>query len=144
MRTLSETLSESTTQQRLNTLLLSLFAATALALAAMGLYGVMSQLVAVRRREIGVRMALGARAGQILRSVVTQAAAVTGVGIAIGLAGALVLVRFMTSLLFDIPPADPLTFFAVSALLAAVALAAALIPARRAAGVDPMRALRED
>jgi len=143
VRTLSETLSESTTQQRLNTLLLSLFAATALALAAMGLYGVMSQLVAVRRREIGVRMALGARAGQILASVVAQAATVTGVGIGVGLAGALMLARFMTSVLFDIPPADPLTFLAVSALLAAVALAAALVPARRAAAVDPMRALRE-
>jgi putative ABC transport system permease protein len=144
VRTLSETLSESTTQQRLNTILLSLFAVTALALAAMGLYGVMSQLVAVRRREIGVRMALGARAGQILRSVVAQAAAVTGAGIVAGLAGAFALARFMTTLVFDVPPLDPLTFSVVPALLAAVALAASLIPARRAAGVDPMRALRED
>jgi predicted permease len=144
VRTLSDTLSQSMTQQWLNTLLLSLFAATALALAAMGLYGVMSQLVAVRRREIGVRMALGARAGQILRSVVAQAAVVTGGGILAGLAGAVVLVRFITALLFDVAPADPLTFLAVPALLAAVALGAALIPARRAASVDPMRALRED
>jgi putative ABC transport system permease protein len=144
VRTLSEMLSESTSQQWLNTLLLTLFAATALALAAMGLYGVMSQLVAVRRREIGVRMALGARAGQILQSVVLQAAAVTGAGIAAGLAGAFVLARFMTTLVFDIPPADPLTFVTVPALLAVVALGAALIPARRAATVDPMRALRDE
>jgi putative ABC transport system permease protein len=144
VRTLSEMLSASTSQQWLNTLLLTLFAVTALALAAMGLYGVMSQLVAVRRREIGVRMALGARAGQILRSVVLQAATVTGAGIAAGLVGAFVLARLMTTLVFDIPPADPLTFVTVPALLAVVALGAALIPARRAAAVDPMRALRDD
>jgi putative ABC transport system permease protein len=144
VRTLSETLAQSTTQQWLTTLLLTLFALTAVALAAMGLYGVMSQLVAVRRREIGVRIALGARAGQILRSVVAQAATVTGAGIVIGLAGALVLARFMTSLIFDIPPIDPLTFAVVPTVLAVVALAAALVPALRAASVDPMRALRED
>lgn len=144
VRTLSETLAQSTTQQWLTTVLLTLFALTALALAAMGLYGVMSQLVAVRRREIGVRMALGARADQILRSVIAQAATVTGAGIVTGLAGALVLARLMTSLIFDIPPVDPLTFAVVPAVLAAVALAAALVPARRAASVNPMRALRED
>jgi putative ABC transport system permease protein len=144
VRTLSEMLSESTSQQWLNTLLLALFAATALALAAMGLYGVMSQLVAGRRREIAVRMALGARASQILRSVVGQAATVTGAGIVAGIAGAFALTRFMTTLLFGIGTVDPLTFAAVPALLAVVALAAALIPARRAAAVDPMRALRED
>ena len=144
MRALSETLSQSTTQQWLTTLLLTLFAATALALASMGLYGVMSQLVAVRRREIGVRMALGARAGQILRSFVAQAAALTGAGIVVGLGGGLALARFMTSLIFGIRPVDPLTFAIVPALLAAVALAAALVPARRAAALDPMRTLREE
>ena len=130
--------------QWLNTLLLALFALTALALAAMGLYGVLSQLVAARRREIGVRMALGARAGQILGSVVAQAATVTGAGIVTGLAGAFALTRFMTTMVFGIQTVDPLTFAVVPALLAVVALAAALIPARRAASVDPMRALRED
>ena len=104
----------------------------------------MSQLVAARRREIGVRMALGARAGQIRVSIVAQAATVTGAGIVAGLAGALALARFMTALVFDIPTLDPVTFAAVPAMLAAVALAAAMIPARRAAAVDPMRALRED
>jgi putative ABC transport system permease protein len=144
VRSLTDALAQTTSQQWINTLLLALFAATALALAAMGLYGVLSQLVAARRREIGVRMALGARAGQILRSVVAQAATVTGAGIVAGLAGALVLTRFMTTLIFGIPAVDPLTFAVVPALLAAVALAAALIPARRAASIDPMRALRED
>ena len=144
VRTLADTLTESTSQQRLNTLLLALFAATALALAGIGLYGVLSQLVASRRREIGVRMALGARTGQILRSVIGQAATVTGMGIAAGLAGALALTRFMTTLLFGVTAVDPMTFAAVPALLAMVALAAALIPARRAAAVDPMRVLRED
>jgi hypothetical protein len=137
VRTLTGTLSESTSQQRL-------FAVVALALAAMGLYGVLSQLVAGRRREIGVRMALGARAGQILGSVVAQAATVTGAGIVVGLASAFALTRFMTTLLFGIAAVDPLTFAAVPVLLAVVALAAALIPARRAASVDPIRALRED
>jgi putative ABC transport system permease protein len=144
VRALTETLAQTTSQQRVNTLLLALFAATALALAAMGLYGVLSQLVAARRREIGVRMALGARAGQILRSVVAQAATITGAGIAAGLAAAFGLARFMTTLLFETPPVDPLTFAGVPVVLAAVALAAAVIPASRAASVDPMRALRED
>jgi putative ABC transport system permease protein len=143
VQTLRETLSRSVLQQRLNTLLLSLFATTALALATMGLYGVLSQLVAARRREIGVRMALGARAGHILGSVVGQAATVTGAGIAAGLAGALALARVMTTLVFAIPPIDPLTFAASSALLAVVALAASLVPAHRAAAVDPNQALRE-
>jgi putative ABC transport system permease protein len=105
---------------------------------------VLSQLVAGRRREIGVRMALGARAGQILGSVVAHAATVTGAGIVAGLAGAFVLTRFMTTLVFGIAAVDPLTFTVVPAVLAAVALAAALIPARRAASIDPMGALRED
>jgi len=117
---------------------------TALALAARGLYGVLSQLVAGRRREIGVRMALGARTVQILGSVIAQAATVTGAGIVAGLAGAFALTRFMTTLVFGVAAVDPLTFAVVPAVLAAVALLAALIPASRAASVDPMRALRED
>jgi len=144
VRALTDTLAESTSQQRLNTLLLTLFAVTALALAAMGLYGVLSQLVAGRRREIGVRMALGARAVRILGSVIAQAATVTGAGIVAGLAGAFALTRFMTTLVFGVAAVDPLTFAVVPAVLAAVALLAALIPASRAASVDPMRALRED
>jgi putative ABC transport system permease protein len=144
VRSLSETLSESVAQQRLTTVLLALFAATALLLAGMGLYGVLSQLVAARRREIGVRMALGARAAQIVASVVGQAATVTGVGIVVGLAGALVLVRFMTTLVFGIATRDPLTFSIVPLVLAAVAAVAALVPSRRAATTDPMEALRQE
>jgi ABC-type antimicrobial peptide transport system permease subunit len=121
-----------------------MFAATALALAAMGLYGVLSQLVLGRRREIGVRMALGARPAQILRSVISQAATVTAIGIAVGLAGALVLARFMATLVFGIPSRDPLTFVVVPIVLALVAVATAIVPARRASRVDPMHALRED
>jgi predicted permease len=142
VRTLADTLSTSVSQQRLNTILLALFAATALLLAAMGLHGVLSQLVAARRREIGVRMALGARPAQILGSVLAQAAAVTGFGIGAGLTGALLLARFMATLVFGIPARDPLTFVVVPLMLAAVAAAAAIVPARRAAAVDPMEVLR--
>jgi predicted permease len=144
VRPLSDALSSALSQQRLNTMLLALFAAMALFLAAMGLYGVLSQLVATRRREIGVRMALGARPGQIVRSVVAQAALVTGIGIAVGLGGALALTRFMAGLVFDISAVDPVTFAVVPLLLAAVSTVTALVPARRAARVDPMRALREE
>jgi putative ABC transport system permease protein len=143
-RTLDDALSDSLSQPRLNTVLLSLFAATALALAAIGLYGVLSQLVASRRREIGVRMALGARPAQILSSIASQAAAITGAGIALGLTGAFALTRVMGTLVFDVTAHDPLTFTLVTIVLAVVAAAATIVPARRAASVDPMHALRED
>jgi putative ABC transport system permease protein len=144
VRSLSEALSDSVSQQRLTTVLLSLFAATAVLLAGVGLYGALSQLVAARRREIGVRMALGARAGQILATVVGQAAAVTGIGILVGLGGALALARFMATLVFGVAVRDPLTFAIVPLVLLAVATVAAIVPARRAAAIDPMDALRED
>jgi predicted permease len=144
VRPLTELLSASLSQQRVNTILLVMFAATALTLAVMGLYGVLSQMVSGRRREIGVRMALGARPGQILWSVISQAATVTVIGIAAGLAGALLLARFMATLLFGIPSRDPLTFVVVPVVLALVAAATAIVPAHRAARVDPMHALRED
>jgi putative ABC transport system permease protein len=139
---LSDFLSDSTSQERVNTLLLAGFASSALLLAAMGLYGVLAQVVAGRRREIAVRMALGARSAHILRSVVGQAAAVTAVGIAVGLLAALGLARFMTTLVFGVSPRDPLTFAIVPAVLAIVAIAAAIVPARRAARVEPMEVLR--
>jgi putative ABC transport system permease protein len=144
VRPLVDRLSDSVSQPRANTILLSLFAAMSLLLAAMGLYGVLTQLVAARTREIGVRMALGARPVQVLASVAAQAAAVTGFGIAAGLAGALMLARFMATLLFGVPSRDPLTFALVPVVLAVVAAAAAIVPARRAARVDPMVALREE
>jgi predicted permease len=144
VRPLAETLSLSVFQHRVNTLLLALFAAMALALAAVGLYGVMSQLTAARRREFGVRMALGARPWHVLSSVVQQAAWITGAGITAGLLGALGLAQFMAALLFTVRPRDPLTFAIVPVVLALVAAAAALVPARRAARVDPMEALRDE
>jgi predicted permease len=143
-RTLDDALSESLSQPRLNTILLALFATTALALAAIGLYGVLSQLVAARRREIGVRMALGARPVQILSSTASQAATITGAGIVLGIGGALALARVMRTLVFDVTAHDPLTFALAPIVLAVVAAAATIVPARRAASVDPMHALRED
>jgi putative ABC transport system permease protein len=103
----------------------------------------LSQLVSSRRREFGVRMALGARPAHILGSVMTQAATVAGVGLAAGLAAAVALARFMATLVFGISPRDPLAFAAAPLVLAAVAAVAAFVPARRAASVDPMDAIRE-
>jgi putative ABC transport system permease protein len=140
---LTNLLSTSLSPQRLNAILLALFAATALLLAALGLYGVLSQLVSARRREIGVRMALGARPARILSAVVAQAAALTGLGIAAGLCASLVLARFMANLVFGVSVRDPVTFVLVPLVLALVAALAALVPARRAARVDPMDVLRD-
>jgi putative ABC transport system permease protein len=141
---LTDTLDQSVSQQRLNTILLSLFAATALLLAAVGLYGVLSQFVSARRREIGVRMALGARSTHILSTIVGQAATVTAIGVLIGTAGAFALARAMTTLVFGVSTRDPLTFVVVPLVLMIVAAAATVVPARRAARVDPMLALRDD
>src|SRR5207247_2879198 len=109
----------------------------------MGLYGVLSQLVSSRRREIGVRLALGAKPAHIVRAIVGQAAIVTAVGIVVGLAGAAALARFMATLVFGIGARDPLTFAIVPMLLALVAAITALVPARRATRIDPMTSLRD-
>src|SRR5581483_2734372 len=129
-------------QQRFNMLLLGLFAALALILAAVGIYGAMAYAVNQRRHEIGVRTALGARRSDVLRLVLRDGAKIALFGIASGVAGGLVLTRLMASLLFEVKPTDPATFAAVAILLALVALAACYIPARRAMRVDPMVALR--
>jgi putative ABC transport system permease protein len=142
-QSLTELLAASLSPQRVNAILLALFATTALLLAAIGLYGVLSQLVSSRRREIGVRIALGARPSRILSAVVAQAAALTGLGIAAGLCTSLVLARFMATLVFGVSVRDPLTFVLVPLVLAAVAALAAIIPARRAGRVDPMEVLRD-
>jgi putative ABC transport system permease protein len=144
VRPLEETLARTIAQQRLNTMLLSVFAATSMLVAALGVYGVLSQMVAGQRRQIGVRLALGARRAQILGSIFAQAAAMTATGTIAGLAGAGALSRTMATLVVGISTHDPITFVAVPLVLAAVAAVAALVPARRAAAIDPMQALRDD
>jgi len=129
-------------QQRFNMLLLGLFAALALILAAVGIYGAMAYAVNQRRHEIGIRIALGARRSDVLRLVLGDGAKIALFGITSGIAGAFVLTRLMASLLFEVKPTDPPTFAGVAILLAVVALAACYIPARRAMRVDPMVALR--
>jgi putative ABC transport system permease protein len=119
-----------------------LFAAIALSLAIMGIYGVMSFAVAQRTREIGIRMALGAGRRRVLGLVVREGALLAGAGVLFGLVAALALTRVLRSMLFEITPSDPWTYVAMVAVLAAAALIASLLPARRAAGVDPVVALR--
>ena len=141
-RTLAGVYSESLGSRRFNLVLISFFGITALVLAVAGTYGVMAYSVSRRTREIGVRMAMGAGEGNVLRLILTQGLWTTAAGILIGLAGALVLTRTMQSLLFGVSPTDPLTLAGVALLLAAVALFACYIPARRATQVDPLVALR--
>jgi putative ABC transport system permease protein len=142
IRTMDQVISESTAPRRFNLILLVAFAALAVALAAIGIYGVISYSVAQRTHEIGIRMALGAQRGDVLRQVVGQGMLLMGAGVIIGIVGALALTRFLTSLLYEVKPTDPVTFAAVSMLVAGVALLASYFPARRATKVDPMVALR--
>jgi putative ABC transport system permease protein len=127
---------------RFQAMLLGIFAAIALLLTAIGLYGVMAYAVAQRTREIGIRMALGASRGQVLSMVLHRGVILTLSGIGLGVLGALGLARFIAALLYEIPPRDPLTYIAVSVGLGCVALLASYIPALRATRVDPMVALR--
>jgi ABC-type antimicrobial peptide transport system permease subunit len=124
--------------------LLSGFALTALLLATVGVYGVLSYLVVQRTREIGVRMAVGAQRSDVLRMVIGEAATVVLIGTALGVAGALLLTRLIQPLLYDVSASDPGTFAAVAVLLSAVALAASYFPARQATLVDPMIAIRAE
>ncbi|HWY45922.1 MAG TPA: ABC transporter permease [Bryobacteraceae bacterium] len=139
---MTEVVSQSIAQRRFSLVLLAFFAASALFLATLGIYGVMSYTVAQRTGEIGIRMALGAQKSQVLMLVQRQGLALVLAGLGIGLAGALALTRLMTALLFRVRATDPITFVLVAVVLIAVSLAACLIPARRAAKVDPIVALR--
>ena len=144
IKTMSERLMDSVTPQRLAAYLVAVFAGVALLLAVLGIYGVVSHSVSQRTQEIGLRMALGAQAGDVLKQVLWRGLMLTLLGAAIGLIGALVLSRLLSNLLFEVSPTDPVTFAGIPALLISVALMACYIPARRASRVDPMTALRRD
>jgi predicted permease len=142
IRSMSQIVSRSTSRERFNTLLMSVFALSALALAAIGIYGVMAYAVQQRTREIGVRLALGAEPGAVRTMVVLQGMRLALAGVIIGVATAYVLAHYLKSLLFGVEPRDPLVFVGVPVLLALVALVAVWIPAGRASRVDPLGALR--
>jgi putative ABC transport system permease protein len=140
--TMEQLRSASIAQPRLTALLLSVFAALAMILASVGIYGVMAYAVTQRTHEMGLRMALGAHAIDVLKLVVGQGILLAAAGVAFGLAGAFALTRVLERFLWGVRPTDPATFIAVSLLLAGVALFASYLPARRATKVDPMVALR--
>jgi putative ABC transport system permease protein len=142
VRRMDDLLAAATARYRFNLLLLSLFAASALLLAAVGLYGVISQLVAQRTREIGIRLALGAEPRRVLRLVLGEGLRLAAAGLAVGVAAALLASRVMATLLFEVRATDALVYASVPLLLAAVALLATYIPARRATRVDPTISMR--
>src|SRR5579872_982422 len=142
--TMQQLIADSVARRRLSMLLLAIFAGAALLLAAVGIYGIISYSVAQRSHEMGIRMALGASRWSLLRLMLGQSLWMTLTGAAIGLVGSIVLTRFMATMLFDVKASDPSTFALVALLLIVVALAASYIPARRATGVDPVNALRDE
>jgi putative ABC transport system permease protein len=144
IETLDEVASDAVWQQRFNVILIDLFAALALVLSVVGIYGVTAYAVTQRTREIGVRMALGAGRGDVVGMVVGHGGRLALAGVAIGVVAALALTRLMSGLLYEIAPWDPLTFIVVSVFLLVAALVASWLPARRAAKVDPMVALRHE
>ena len=144
IRTMDDYITRSVAQPRFRTLLIGLFALAALSIAACGLYGLMAYAVTQRRREIGVRMALGAQRGDVLGLVLTRAMWVVVAGVALGLVAAVSLTRLLRSFLFDVTPTDPIAFAAVTGLLIAIGVLAAWLPARRAASIDPVGALRAE
>jgi putative ABC transport system permease protein len=142
--TMQETLRQSVALPRLYLSFFAFFALVALVLAAVGIYGVTAHAVAQRTSEIGVRMALGANAGDVLRLVLRQALVLVVAGLVSGIVLALGLARLMEGLLFELSPRDPTTFVSIGLILSAVALIASWVPARRATRVDPLRALRAE
>jgi putative ABC transport system permease protein len=144
VRSMEDTIARSLLKRKFTMTLLTIFAGLAVALASIGLYGVMSYSVSQRTREIGIRMALGAQRTDVLRLVVRQGMLLTTIGVGLGLAGSLGLTRLISSLLFGVSATDIGTFGAVSTLLLMIALVACWLPARRASSVDPMVALRAE
>jgi putative ABC transport system permease protein len=144
VRTMDEVVAATLSAPRFTGMLLGVFAALALVLSAIGIYGVLSYVVSRRTREIGIRVAIGAGRAQVLRLVLGSGVGLALVGIVIGLAAAASLSRLMTTLLHDVQPGDPATYAAVAGALTVVAIAASLIPAWRATRVDPVRALKAE
>ncbi len=144
IRTMEQNIAQSISEPRFRTVLLAIFAGIALALAAVGIFGVMAYSVAQRTRELGVRMALGASRGRVLQQVLAHGVRLTLLGVAIGLAAAFLFTRYVSSMLFNVPPYDPVTLASVAAGLVVVSLCACYFPARRATLVDPIVALREE
>jgi ABC-type antimicrobial peptide transport system permease subunit len=144
VRPMEDVVSQSVAQRRLTMQIIGILALAALVLAAVGIYGVIAYAVTQRTHEIGIRMALGARQGNVLAMIVGEAMLLTATGLALGVAGALMLTRLMKDLLFNVRPADPVTFVAVALTLGLVALAASYLPGRRATRVDPAIALRAE
>jgi putative ABC transport system permease protein len=144
VQTMDHVMLESTAQKNFDLLLLGIFGASALLLAAVGIFGVTSFSVQQRTHEIGIRVALGAPRSSVLALVLGQGLAAAMAGVGIGIVAALALTRFLSSLLFGVKPNDPLTFGIVALVLAGIALLAAYIPARRATEVNPMVALRHE
>ncbi len=144
LTTMEALLTRAVARQRLTTLLLAIFSAVALLLAAVGIYGLVSQVVGVRTRELGVRIALGASRSDVVRLVLGHGLALTLISIAIGLFGALAVSRVLSSLLFEVSATDSASFAATAVILSTVALVACYVPARRAASVDSTEALRAE
>jgi ABC-type antimicrobial peptide transport system permease subunit len=139
---MEQLVTSSLTRQRFYAAVMGVFAAIAVLLSAVGVYGVLAYAVGQRTREFGVRTALGARSRDVLAMVLNQGLRLTGLGIVIGLAGAIVLARYMGGMLYDVTPLDPLTYVAVIVLFVAITSLASYLPARRATRVDPLTALR--
>jgi putative ABC transport system permease protein len=142
VRTMDEIITDSMSESRMQTWLIGVFAAVALALAALGIYGVMSYSVEQTTHDMGVRMALGAQEFHVLKLVLGKGILLAAAGLVVGLGGALALTRLLSSLLFGVKASDPMTFSVVAVLLGAVALLACYIPARRATRINPIEALR--
>jgi ABC-type antimicrobial peptide transport system permease subunit len=144
IQTVDDAFANAVAQRRAAMLLISIFAFVALALAGVGIYGLMSYMVSERTHEIGIRMALGAAGGDVLGLVIRQTLVLVGIGATLGIAGALMLGKALTSLVFEVTPSDPATLVSVTVVLTLVALAATLVPGLRATRVTPLVALRRE